>query len=281
MIKLKDLLVESKQSIVNLGYPEIIAKLIYEKFGEKSYTISRWFREYTGYANENNWFKLRFFNFSDKLSLYDYVELYNASFDKNLFLQVKKRLDLSTNDIDESELIEQRNHVLSEMKKLLFDNSFFKWYKFINNIITGIIRDIKQYEHLSFDDAVQKFEEKELFSDKPSIKTYSNGYKWIHVGKKCAYIAKYMKNCGSSGLMTFDENGGMVVLFDSNNKPHVVTTYSPEENRISGIEGVGSTEIKDEYIDYVLDLTKVLNAHLEHHKLKSTLMKLKYVFMER
>jgi hypothetical protein len=46
MILLKSLIFESKQSIVNLGYPEIIASLFYEKFGNKAYQLAKWYKEY-------------------------------------------------------------------------------------------------------------------------------------------------------------------------------------------------------------------------------------------
>jgi hypothetical protein len=271
-----ELLVESKQSIINLGYPEIIAKLFYEKFGSKAYILSRWMREYHGsYKNDKDWFLLSFKHMG-KLSLYDYVKLYELSFNKPEYLKFKKQLELSDEDVDDLELVEQRAHILSRIKDLFFENMFFKWYDLIKDIISGKITNLSQYDKLSFNDAVKKYEEKKLFVSTRPIKTYSSGFKWIDAGQKCSLMGKYMKNCGSSGVMSSDVDRSLIGLFDTNNKPHVICTYSPNEKRISGVEGIASTPVKDEYADYVIDLIKTLNVFFDPELEKSKIIKLKY-----
>ena len=273
---IKELLVESKQSIINLGYPKIIADLMYQKFGSKSYILAKWMREYhASYNNDKDWFLLSFRQ-SGKISLYDYVKLYEYSFDKTEYLKYKKQLDMSDEDIDDYELADQRTHILSQITELFFGNMFFKWYDLIKDIISGKITNLSQYDKLSFDDAVKKYEEKKLFVSTRPIKTYSSGYKWIDAGQKCSLMGKYMKNCGSSGVMSSDVDRSMVGLFDSNNKPHVICTYSPNEKRISGVEGIASTPVKDEYADYVIDLIKTLNVFFDPESEKSKIVKLKY-----
>ena len=43
------ILLESKQSIINLGYPRIIVDLLFEKYGKNSFIISKWLKETSGY----------------------------------------------------------------------------------------------------------------------------------------------------------------------------------------------------------------------------------------
>ena len=90
-------------------------------------------------------------------------------------------------------------------------------------------------------------------------------------------MGKLMKNCGSAGLMSRDENRTLLTLFDKNNKPHVVVTYSPNEKRISSDEGIGKSEVKNKYHDYILDLAKFLGVRFDVDRTKSTYLKVKYL----
>ena len=73
----------------------------------------------------------------------------------------------------------------------------------------------------------------------------------------------------------------MIALFDMQNKPHVVVTYSPNEKRISGDEGIASTGVKSQYHKYILDLSKTLDARFDTEKTKSTLLKMKYMLRNK
>ena len=90
-----------------------------------------------------------------------------------------------------------------------------------------------------------------------------------------------MKNCGSSGVMSSDPDRTIISLFDSNNKPHVLVTYSPNEKRISGDEGVGSSEVKPEYHEYIIDLADTIGANFDTTRTKSKFLKLKYLLKNK
>ena len=118
-------------------------------------------------------------------------------------------------------------------------------------------------------------------SDLTPLKTYPDGWKWIDAGKKCHIIGDKMRNCGSTGVMGTDADRTMLTLFDPNNEPHVVATYSPNEKRISGVEGGASTQIKPEYIPYVLDLIKTLDVNLDVSHEKSKELKIRYLLGDK
>jgi len=159
----------------------------------------------------------------------------------------------------------------------LFSSDFFEYNDLIKAIISGELKDISQYKKLDFSAAQDKYDKQNIFKDRKAIKVYENGYKWIDVGMRCQLVGKLMKNCGSAGLMSYDDNRTLLTLFDSRNKPHVVVTYSPNEKRISSDQGVGSSEVKGKYHDYILDLAKFLGARFDVDKTKSKSLKIKYL----
>ena len=77
------------------------------------------------------------------------------------------------------------------------------------------------------------------------------------VGNKCSIVGKLMKNCGRSS------DGNMIVLFDSNNKPHVIVTYLSHMHKIKNIKGQAGSTVKEEYQKYLIDLKDTLKANLE------------------
>jgi hypothetical protein len=86
-----------------------------------------------------------------------------------------------------------------------------------------------------------------------------------------------MANCGSAGLMSDDPDRTLIGLFDINNKPHVIITYSPNQKRLSGEEGPGYSEVKSKYHQYVIDLTNLLGAKFDVGRAKSVELRLKYL----
>jgi hypothetical protein len=164
-----------------------------------------------------------------------------------------------------------------EIIEKFFDLVFFKANTIILDIISGKLKDLTPYKDLGFWDAELKYDERRIFQEMKSIKTYKNGYKWINVGPRCYLMGKYMKNCGSSGVMSSDKDRTLLGLFDINNKPHVIVTYSPNEKRISGEEGVYYSEVKPEYHEYVLDLAETLGVDFDTSRSKSQLLQLKYI----
>jgi hypothetical protein len=286
MILLKKLLLESKQSIVNLGFPEIIAALFYEKFGNKAYQLAKWYKEYYAagdyYKDKKDWFYLVFYTSSNKIGVGDFVKLYNATFKKlEDYKKERRRLDLSIDSdetYDADHFDDLRKYLIKEIKDNIFDNSvFFLTFVLVKDFISGKLKNIVPYKDMKFYDAVLKYDEKRVFSEMVPLKVYPNGYKWINVGKRCELVGYHMKNCGSAGLMSLDVDRTIICLFSSENKPHVLITYSPNENRLSGEQGIASSMIKDEYVDYVVDLAKVLDTKIDITRVKSKLLKLKFI----
>lgn len=274
------LLIEAKQDIINLGYPDVVAKLFYERFGNLAFLMSKWFKDYkcSGWIYENNpkdWWRLATQRLSETPSMYDLTYLYDATKDEESYRQACEKLELSRDET--VDLDEQRKALEAQINSKFFSDGFFEHNDLIKDIIDGTIKDIAPYKKLTFSAAKDKYDKQKIFKDREPIKVYENGYKWIDAGKRCGLVGKLMKNCGSTGLMGWDVDRTLLTLFDARNKPHVVVTYSPNEKRISSDEGVGSSEVKSKYHDYILDLSKFLGVRFDYDKSKSTALKVKYL----
>lgn len=95
------LLAESKRDIVNLYYPEIVAKLFYERFGNLAFLMARWFRDYK-YPNPEkpeNWWLQTTASFRETPSLYDLTYLYSATKDEESYRAALDKLELSRDDM--------------------------------------------------------------------------------------------------------------------------------------------------------------------------------------
>ena len=279
--KLNSLLAESKQSIVNLGFPEVIASILYEKYGSNAFVVSKWYKDYftedyeamdnkTWWRRANTEYSLKQLGLTDLIMLYDAAKISFEEYNK-----IKKQLELEIDDTQEFNKSEKLQDLREEISR-----GFFKKVFFSRNLIIGIdsgkIIDLHPYANLTFREANEKYEKKSIFSDKTPVKKYPNGWRWVDAGAKCDLIGGMMKNCGSTGVMSADKDRTMLTLFDEQNIPHVVATYSPNEKRISGVEGQASTAVKNEYADYVIDLVKTLGAELDYDREKSKFLKLKY-----
>jgi len=191
-------------------------------------------------------------------------------------------LDIEDTDIiDDYHLEEEKETLQKQIKDKFFKNYFFSSYTIIRDFIQGKIKDIAPYKKLPFFEANRKYEEKITFKDKPPLKKYKNGWRWIDVGMKCNMVGSLMKNCGNAGLMGQDEDRTMIALFDTGNKPHVVVTYSPNEKKIAHDVGVAHSAVKTKYHRYVLDLTKYLGARFDADKTDSKLLKMKYLLRDK
>ena len=91
---------------------------------------------------------------------------------------------------------------------------------------------------MNLQEALEKYNQKVVFEETEPLKVYDDGYKWIDVRNRCELVGKLMRNCGSAGVMGLDPDRTILALFDANNKPHIVTTYHPGEERISAVEGI-------------------------------------------
>ena len=270
-------LAESKRDIVNLHYPEVVAKLFYERFGNLAFLMARWFRDYK-YPNAEkpeNWWLQTTSSLRQTPSLWDLTYLHTATKDEESYHAALEKLKISGDDM--VDLDEQRAGLEEQIKRMLFSDGFFEHNTLIKDILSGELKDISPYKKLEFGAAKDKYDKQRIFKDRAALRVYENGYKWIDTGMRCQLVGKLMKNCGSAGLMGWDENRTLLTLFDKGNKPHVVVTYSPNEKRISSDEGVGSSEVKGKYHDYILDLAKFLGARFDVDKTKSTFLKVKYL----
>jgi hypothetical protein len=288
-IKIFNILFESKQNLVALGIPEVIASLIYEKFGKNAFLIARWYRDNSARPEGEagiypaNWWKLANTTFSSNVDLRGLVDLWEAAgISEEEYQKTREAVGLERDDVEDDNLQSffdsktVQKTIKEEIARELFKSVFFSYTTIIQDIVSGKLTDLKPYKDLSFQDAKDKYDKKNLFKDPGKvIKTYENGWRWIDAGKKCQFVGGLMKNCGSVGVMSLDPDSTMLSLFDSKNKPHVVVTYSPNQKRISGDEGVAGSAVKSQYHDYILDLAKTLGAKQDFENSKSNELKLK------
>jgi hypothetical protein len=277
----EQILTESKQNLINLGYPEIIASLLVQKFGRNAFLVSRWMKEHSvrGGAESapQDWWDREFSRYSSRgdLDVTDAVDLYDAARKgEEEYLRVKKTLGLNLSSDDEFDPKLIMRSMRAEAAELLFKEPFF-YGTLIEDLMSKKLTDLRPYKNLPWQEAKDKYDEKRLFQQKAAVKEYGNGWRWIDAGRKCQLVGKLMKNCGSTGVMSMDPNRTMLTLFDPQGKPHVVVTYSPNEKRISGDESAASTAVKSEYHEYILDLAETLGAEFDVTRTKSGLLKLK------
>ena len=273
-----NLLAESKQQIVSMGFPETIASLFYELFPQKTATLmAKWYKEYhnvgwTKMRKDKDWFRIKNWN----KRIIDMIDMYDAAdMGKEKYIETAKGLELYIPKDFFFDPSESKKAIKKEIKEEFEKDIFFR-AKIIMAIQNGQITDLAPYKELEFSSAKDKYDEKTVFSQSAPLKTYKNGWKWIDVGDRCQLVGKLMSNCGSTGVMSSDPDRTMITLFDKNNKPHVVVTYSPNQNRISGDQGQASSSVKDKYHKYVLDLSDLLGAEFDSTKTKSKLLGIKY-----
>jgi hypothetical protein len=82
-----EMLQESKQGIINLGFPEVLSSILYKRFGNKAPLIAKWIKDYNIYKATNragevaqDWWRAANRRFSRGLNLVDLIDLYEASF---------------------------------------------------------------------------------------------------------------------------------------------------------------------------------------------------------
>lgn len=278
------LVLESKQEIINLGYPKIIADVFFEKFGRNSFLIAKWFKDSKKHSfhkgKDDDWFIISQRQLGRGQDMADLINLYLAAEKESPedYKKVLKYIGITPDDeIDESYLYNQKIELAEQIREDFTKDYFFR-SKIINDIHTGVLKDLSPYKKLSFEEAEDRYDEKRIFKDKQPIKTYPDGYKWIDVGPKCSLIGKLMKNCGSSGVMGTDKDRSIITLFDKENKPHVVVVYHPNEKRLSGEESAASQPVKEKYHAYVLDLADYLGVTFDTGRSKSKLLSIKYIF---
>jgi hypothetical protein len=293
-----ELLSESKQSLMKLGLPEIIASLISEKFGKNDFIVANWYKDQSGYKFKevtwtpdhkrvesehpnypSDWWVKANDEWSSRggLSVVDLVNIFQAAQEDPTGEKYRKLMDEKgyspSEDWDQQKTLKMLRGSLSDK---LFNQTFFSYNVMIQDIESGKLTDLKPYKDLSFAAAQDKYDQRRTVKDPTKIiKTYPNGWKWINAGAKCQLLGKQMKNCGSTGVMSGDEERTILALYDKVNNPHVMVTYSPNEKRISGDQGQGSKMVKDKYHDYVIDLANTLGVRFDYEKSDSKMLKIK------
>jgi hypothetical protein len=271
--------IAAKQDITNLGFPEIVSRLFYEKYGNLAPLIAKWYKDYRipeSWEGED-WWRRFTWDLRKQFSLYTLTYLYENSGDLESFLEACRKMEIKPSQgLTQETLDSERNWLVNRLRDELFGETFFNYYSLIQDITSGKLKDIAPYKKLRFYDAEKKYEKRRYFQESEPLKIYENGFKWIDVGRKSTLLSEKMKNCGSAGLMSLDKNATIIALFGPNGKPHVMVTYSPNEKRISGDECAGSTAVKSEYHQYVIDLADHLGATFSATKSRSTELGLKY-----
>jgi len=279
-----------KRNIINLGYPEILTQILQEKFGKNSFLISKWLKEdrYYGWGKEetyqdilegssHSW--LASLGNSSREDMAELLRLDNAaSMGPDVYEDyLKKKKDYYDPDPLEIEFLEEQREALkAAIKEALFKDTFFS-KTLISDFMEGKITDLHPYKKMNLQEALEKYNQKVVFEETEPLKVYDDGYKWIDVRNRCELVGKLMRNCGSAGVMGLDPDRTILALFDANNKPHIVTTYHPGEERISAVEGIYHSGAKEEYHKYVLDLIDFLGVkYSDKDTPKSALLKLKY-----
>lgn len=275
------MLAESKQLLVDMGYPEIISRLFYEKFGKNAVIVARWFKQANAFginSERPDWWYTALSNFR-KPSIADYTRLYSSTSDPESYKKAAEWLGLDTDDeiIDDDYLQSQREALGEQIEQAFEKHTFFRAYSLIEDLASGKLKDLAGYKKLNFQAAQHRYDEKNIYEKMKPIKTYEDGFKWVDIGSKCQLLGSQMSNCGSVGTMSMDPNATIIALFGPTNKPHVMVTYSPGEKRISGDQGAGYTPVKDKYHSYIIDLADTMGARFDADKSKSQLMRLKYL----
>ncbi len=264
------LLSESVRQIENLGYPVEVAKIFQRKFDKNAYLLAKWLANYYAFdPNDKNWWNNRIGEEkpqSSRTSINNALRVAkNATSDESARKALKDNGFWVDDDkfYDDEALKELRDGFMDVAEKQLFKNIFFTYNPLVKGIMDGSI-DPQPYKKLNYAAAEKKYENKSLFKDKEPLIEYPDGYKWIDAGTRCTLLGDKMRNCGSVGVMSTDPAKKILALFDKQNEPHVMVTYSPTHKRISGEEGRASTKLKEKYDDYVLDLVNRLGAHYDY-----------------
>jgi hypothetical protein len=276
--------IAAKEDITNLGFPGVVSKLLYGKYGNLAPLIARWYKDYRVPSSweGDDWWRTFMWDYRKQFSLYTLTYLYENSRDLESFLKACERMDIKPREgLTQEALDSERDWLVNRLLDDFFGDVFFNYYSLIQDITSGTLKDIAPYKRLKFLDAQQKYEKRKYFQESEPLRVYENGFKWIDVGRKSTLLSEKMKNCGSAGLMSWDKNATIISLFGPNGKPHVMVTYSPGEKRISGDECAGSTEVKPEYHQYVLDLANHLGARFDVSRSKSTELGLKYSLRDK
>lgn len=127
------LLLESKQQLVNLGIPEVVAGIFLEKFGNKAGLLGKWYKDYKAFKKDASgnipldWFNTAFWSWSaDRFQLPEMIEMYNSAREsEEKYHQARIKHGLSRPDsepdvFDQKELLTLWKETIKEKQSLIF-----------------------------------------------------------------------------------------------------------------------------------------------------------------
>lgn len=278
-MRFKDWMIsESSKGIVSLAYPAVVAKIFNRNLGKHAQLMAKWYRDYMWPKDEfpRNWWHQAHWSARGNITISDYTDLYDAATDEASYNKMLRQLGIELDGGSEFNSEEKRKRIEMLIEHDIMGSSFFN-NSLVRKILSGEIRDLSPYKNLRFGDAQMSLEKKMMFSGMKTVKSYEDGYKWIDVGSKCSYIGREMRNCGRALSVYGDQDKTILVLFDGNEKPHILVTYLPNDRVITADEGVGSSEPKEKYHGYILDLASHLGAEYDIHHAKSNTLRGKYL----
>lgn len=272
------LLSESKQEVVALGVPGVIAGLLYELFGRNAHLIARWERDSSpSGGDEGDWWLRahRIPRLGEDASLSDLVALHESLSAPERFAVEYRRVFERRPKLDPESMERHRAFLTRQIRKQYL-SSHFQGMSLVRGIREGRVTDLAPYKRLRFADAQEKYDEKGLFRDREPVMVFSDGWRWVDAGRNCELLRRHMKNCGS--VVGEGEGASMLALFDAGGKPHVIITWKPEERTLGNEQGAGGTPIKDDYSDYVVALARHLGATLDAGKSRNGIVAVKQRF---
>lgn len=231
-----------------LGYNKIFADAFDKKFGSKAFTIAKWFKEYYDSTTPD---------VIGDSSFQITIDVIKASLlSPEHVLDALKYYGIYSGPIEEyvSAFVED------------FNNNFTNKYAFFHlTLMAAIINNevsIERYKKLSFKDALNLYNKRNIGNKENTLIKYKDGYRWVNVGKRNESVGEDLSNCGSAGFSS-DPDAQLLVLVNKELTAKVIATYKPSNNSIDNVEMKGSQKVDERYYPYVLDLKDKLNCRYD------------------
>lgn len=292
----------SVSSLRSLGYPPEVAKIIHSKIPEKwVYIVAKWWLqsfEFEKFPEEPppNWLS----RYSDRwraniISIELVKNLLQLSDEQKITAYADKKYEtLKSYIYDKFKIDESKESIwipgpyssstMDEQLSWLFreftedftkELNLFLKSDFFTDLMDEKTFNKQQCKNFNYADAMNTYIETIKIKTMPVVLDLGN-YRWVNAGKGfSSFVERKMKNCGRGtwgGLRALNSGDNeMLLLMDSSNNPHVIVTWNPgfiesenaEPKRYFGqAEGIGSTQIKKEYMEYVKALFEFLNPNL-------------------
>jgi len=274
----------------NLGFPKSLEEAFEDIFGNRVTTYGKWFKEYQGKSRYGGpWYSgISHYQSPSDLSLLDCVKMLEAIRVNdeerfNQLIEVDEWSDRGDSKwakigLKEKGMQNAKPYLEKQLRDGLVDDATFFTRDIVEDREKIKKQEFKQYSKMSFKDASAKYSRIKAFSESKEVMTFDDGHRWLDVGPECQFVGREMKNCGSTGVMSLDSDKTMLILVDSKNKPRIVATLSPNEKRLSGVEGSAGSLPKEEYYDHIVKLADFLDVKFDVTRSNSFLLNLKYLF---